>query len=193
MKKMIFLLSAALLPLVFFSCSPVAYVEKEPGVDLGNYKRYAWVETKDKKKEDATNPADFASLSIHNAVNDALRKEGWVLVTNKPDVLISYDILVEKSKAQRDEPVYTRPFVRYFYNPWFGRWGTIYYPSRFLGYESYSVPYKEATVTISMMDAKTDKKIWQGWTTHEMTSSLMTQNEVKSSVKSIFKKFDDEA
>lgn len=192
MKQVIWVLSTAFLTLIISSCSPVAYVERDPAADLESYNRYAWVETKASKDEDASNPAAFAKLSIQNAVNEQLRKHGWVLVTNNPDVLISYDILVEKGEAQRDEPIYTRPFTRYYYNPWFRRWGTIYYPSRFLGYEAYSVPFKEATVTISMMDAKTDKKIWQGWTTQEMNSNLMTRNEIRSSVKSIFKKFDDE-
>ncbi len=192
MKQMICVLSAAVLMMIVSSCSPVAYAEKAPGANLENYRRYAWVETKDSKNEDASNPAAFAKLSIQNAVNEQLRKEGWVLVTNKPDVLVSYDILVEKGETRRDDPVYTRPFIRYYFNPWLRRWGTIYYPSNFLGYESYNVPYKEATVTISMMDAKTDKKIWQGWTTQEMNRSLMTRSEVRSSVKSIFRKFDNE-
>lgn len=193
MRQMIGVLIAACLVSMFSFCSQKAYVEKDPTVDLGNYKRYAWVESKATKNEDASNPAAFAKLSIQNAVNAELKKQGWVQVTNNPDVLISYDILVEKGKTQHDEPVYTQSFFRYYYNPWLRRWGTIYYPSRFLGYESYSVPFKEATVTISMMDAKTDKKIWQGWTTQDMNRSLMTQNEIKSSVRSIFKNFDEEA
>lgn len=192
MRQMIRVLSVTFLTLMLSCCSQVAYVEKDQAADLSNYKRYAWVETKATKDEDASNPAAFAKLSIQNAVNDELRKQGWILVTNKPDVLICYDILVEKGKTQHDEPVYRPPFTRFYYNPWLRRWGTIYYPSRLLGYESYSVPFKEATVTISMMDAKTDKKIWQGWTTKEVNRTLMTRNEIRSSVRSIFKKFDDE-
>jgi hypothetical protein len=51
-------------------------------------------------------------------------------------------------------------------------------------------PIKEGTVTISMIDTKTDKTVWQGWTTDEVNSKNMTTKEIQNSVKSIFKKFD---
>jgi len=189
MRRMIWLMSVAFLALVISSCSPVAYIEKDPDLDLNNYKTYAWVETKAAKNENASHPAAFAMLSVRNAVNDQLQKKGWRLVKENPDVLLSYDILVEKDVERRDDPVYTRPFIRYYYNPWFRRWGTIYYPSRFVGYDTYNVPIREATLTLSMMDARTDKKIWQGWTTQQVDNKVMTKSEIRSSVKSIFKKF----
>jgi hypothetical protein len=41
-----------------------------------------------------------------------------------------------------------------------------------------------------MIDAKTDKTIWQGWTTEEVNSKNLTNKEIQYAVRSIFKKFD---
>ena len=65
-------------------------------------------------------------------------------------------------------------------------WSSIYYPSQFLGYQQYQVPVREATVTITMMDADTDKRIWQGWTTERLSGGL-SDLDVKKSVRNIFK------
>jgi len=173
-----------------FSCSPKVYVEKDPMTNLGNYRTYAWVDTKSSKEENGKDATEFAKLSIQNAVNQKLQQAGWKLVKDHPDVLVTYDILVERKVEERNNPVYTQPFTRFYYNPFFNRWAAIYYPSRFVGYDSYTVPVREATVSISMLDAKTDKKVWQGWTSEIVNSRFLAKDEVRSTVNRIFKKFD---
>ena len=59
-----------------------------------------------------------------------------------------------------------------------------------MGYERDERPIKEGTVTISMIDSKTDKTVWQGWTTDQVNSRNLTSKEIQNSVRSIFKKFD---
>jgi hypothetical protein len=41
-----------------------------------------------------------------------------------------------------------------------------------------------------LIDTKTDKTIWQGWTTDEVNSRNLTSKEIQNGVKSIFRKFD---
>lgn len=190
MKRLKWLGIVASTMLLFSSCAPTAHVEKDPSVNLNNYKTYSWVDTKVSKDDNGTNSAEFAKLSVQNAVNKLLQEKGWQLVKDDPDVLLTYNILVERNAQQVNDPVYMRPFTRMYYNPYFRRWGTIHFPPRFIGYDSYTVPVKEATLTISMMDAKNDKKVWQGWTTQRVDRSLLSQDEINTSVKSIFKKLD---
>ena len=66
----------------------------------------------------------------------------------------------------------------------------VYYPSEFLGYDRGEQAVKEGTVTISVIEAKTEKTIWQGWTTDEVNSRNLTSKEIQNAVKTIFKKFD---
>ncbi|HNF01593.1 MAG TPA: DUF4136 domain-containing protein, partial [Ferruginibacter sp.] len=64
------------------------------------------------------------------------------------------------------------------------------FPSRFMGYDTYSTTVREGTITITLIDNRTDKTVWQGWTTSELSSSRISSNEIDRSVKTIFRKFD---
>ena len=173
------------------SCASTAHVEKDDSADFTQYKTFAWVEKgKENKKDSRSDKGDIVEQKIRLAVNKELEKSGWKETKKEPDVLLSYDVLVEKSVKKQSDAVYSRPFTRTFYNPYSRRFFNVYYPSRFMGYEDYSVPSTEGTVTISMIDARTDKTVWQGWTTGEIDSRHMTAKEVQNGVKAIFRKFD---
>lgn len=171
---------------VLFGCSTPAYVEKDNSVNLSDYKTYMWVDVKSNENDASRRATSFADVSVHNSVNAQLNNWGWREVTDNPDVLISYDVLVEGNVETQNDPVYSQPYSRIYYNRFTGRWSSIYYPSQFLGYQQYQVPVREATVTITMMDADSDKKIWQGWTTERLSEGLRDLD-VKRSVRNIFK------
>lgn len=172
------------------SCGTTAHIEKDDNTDFTKYKTFAWVEQEGKDKKDRKNN-DLTEQKIRNAVSKELEKTaGWRESKNNPDVLLTYDLLVERSVKQQSEPVYSNPFARTFYNPYSRRFYRVYYPSRFMGYDSYDVNTREGTVTISMIDARTEKMVWQGWATDEVGSRNMTSKEIQSSVRAIFRKFD---
>jgi hypothetical protein len=175
---------------LFQSCSSPVYVQKDDTVNLSDYHTYMWVTTKRNETDDSKRATDYADISIHNTVNAELNQAGWREVESGPDILISYDVLVEKTVKQQSEPVYSQGFSRMYYNPYRRRWATIYYPSQFLGYDVYNEPVKEGTITITMMDSKTDKNVWQGWTTEQLDNARLTNDEIAQSVKNIFRKFD---
>lgn len=178
-----------MLPIILaVSCATPAYVEKDETADFSRYKTYAWIDND--KKDDKNRHTEFMKKYVHDAVNAQLLKEGWREERNKPDVLINYDLLVEKTTREQSNPVYSMPYRRMFYNPFYRRWGTIYYPSTFMGYDYDTETVREGTLTITMVDAKTDKTIWQGWTTDDVNSRNVTKKEIQSSVHSIFRKFD---
>jgi hypothetical protein len=77
-------------------------------------------------------------------------------------------------KAANTNPVYSRSYMRPFFNPYTRRWATLYYPSQFLGYDNGMRSVREGTLTVTMTDAKTDKMVWQGWTTDEVNSKNLT-------------------
>ena len=129
------------------------------------------------------------SASVIPAVVAAIEIQ-WYRTDGSVDILLSYDVLVEKSVQQNTNPVYSRPYTRLVYNPYRKHYTTIYFPAQFIGYEKDSYPIKEGTLTISMLDTKTDKMIWQGWATDEVNNRNLTTNEIENSVRSIFRKFD---
>lgn len=191
MKSFKFLTIIGFAGFLLTSCASVAHVEKDDTVNFTNYKTYAWVVS----KEDKSDPSSQETISlteqnIRKAVGAELAKEGWHEVKSKPDVLLSYDVLVEKAVKSDNNPVYTRPYTRYIFNPYSRRWMQLYYPSQFLGYNEAQYETREGTVTITMVDVNSGKQVWQGWTTDEVSNRNLTNKEIQNSVKSIFRKFD---
>jgi hypothetical protein len=176
--------------LLLASCGTTAHIEKDDNADFSRYKSFKWIDKDGEGKNDANKGNDLTEKRIRDAVNAELEKTGWKETKNRPDVLLSYDVLVERSTTESTNPVYTRSSSRVVFNPYTRRYTTIYYPSQFAGYERDERTIREGTVTISMIDTKTDKTVWQGWTTDEVNSKNLTTKEIQNSVRSIFKKFD---
>ncbi len=170
------------------ACAAPVHVAKDDSVDLKNYKTYMWVDTRYNQNDNTTRPTSYGDISVRNAANAELKNAGWTEVSNDPDLLISYDVLVQNTTTRKSDPVYTQSYSRTYYNPRLRRWGTLYYPSQFLGYNNYEVPVNEGTITITITDANTDKAVWQGWTTEELNYSRITPEEITASVKNIFSK-----
>ena len=190
-RKLKWLVAGVASVFVLASCSSTAHIEKDDNADFSRYKTFAWIDKDGEGNNDHNKSNDLTEQKIRIAVNKELEKNsGWREVKNKPDVLLSYDVLVERTTKESSNPVYSRPYSRLVYNPYTRRYATIYYPSQFAGYERDERSIKEGTVTISMIDTRTDKTVWQGWTTDEVNSKNLTSKEIQNSVKSIFRKFD---
>lgn len=190
MKLWKYLGSAVIAVSLFTACKSPVYVQRDSTVDLRNYRTYMWVNTANGENDNATRPMAYADISVKNSVNAELNKVGWQEVNENPDVLLSYDVLVERTVDQRSNPVYSQSFSRWYFNPYTRRWSSFYYPSQFLGYQTYQVPVKQGTITVTMIDARTDKLAWQGWTTEQLNYSRLTDDEIDRSVRNIFGKFD---
>lgn len=183
-----FIGSIVVAALVFAGCTSSVHFQKDDSADFTRYKAFTWVEKNDSAKENKRN--DLMEQKFKEAVTKELAKQGWRIDNKRPDVLVSYDVLVERSSRNESDPVYSTPFNRTFFNPYSRRFYNVYYPSQFMGYDDYDRPIREGTVTITIADAKTDKTVWQGWTTGEVNSHNLTSKEINNAVKSIFRKFD---
>ncbi len=181
--------AAAVIALVA-GCSGTAHIEKDNAVDFSKYKTYAWVEKDEEKETKKARRNELTEANMRNAVNEQLQKIGWREVNANPDIMVNYELLVERTEKEQKDAVYSQSYTRSYYNRYTGKVNTFYYPGQFVGYDSYSTTVKEGTVTITMIDNRTDKTVWQGWTTSELNSSKITGKEIDQSVKTIFKKFD---
>jgi uncharacterized protein DUF4136 len=177
-----------LLPLLFLfaACGITSEVQKDPAVDLNSYKTYSWLQ-----KDSAKSYKDFQESYLISRVSEELDKRGWKKVdaADNPDALIDYDIMIGNELRNESEPVYSRPLVRYLYNPVTRRVTTVWYPSQYLGERTYSVPYKSGTVTVNIVDNESNKLVWQAWSETEVSNARLDNESIDKIVKSMFKKF----
>lgn len=176
--------------IVLAGCGVQSYVEKDPSVDLRDYKTFAWINERGTKQENGKPYKDFKEGYLMDLVTKELEKNGWQKAKSNPDVLIDYDIMIENETRRESDPVYSRSTVRYFYNPYTRRVNSVYYPSRYLGENTYTVPYKSGTITINIVDNASDKLVWQGWAETEVATRNISREDMEKIVKSIFKKLD---
>lgn len=186
MRAVIFTCSA-LLAMVLVSCSVSSGVEVAKGVNFNNYKTFGWAITNGVTKSGRSDN-DIVDNNIKNAVGAELEAKGWVEADSHPDVLLDYNIMVEKGVRTETDPVYPYPYSGYFYSPWRGRRGYFYNPYFLAGYRTYNVPFTEGTLTVNMIDAKTNKLIWQGWAKGDVANRGITSQQAETDVKSIFKR-----
>ena len=171
-------------------CAETAHVMKDNSVNMAQYKTYAWVERVLPKDAKEDHNGELTDQNIREAVNVQLQKRGYTASAKDPDLLISTDLLYEKNTESRSAPVYTESYTRNYYNPRTGTLVTYYFPSQFVGYDNYSTTVKKGTVTLTFIDARTDKAVWQGWASKRLESSNIDADEIFQDVRSIFNKFD---
>ena len=189
-KSMNWVAAVALSAALFVTgCAGTAHIEKDKSADFTKYKTYAWVGKPETKETKKAMKNGLTETNIRNSVNEQLQKIGWKEVNANPDIMLNYELLVDKAEKEQKDAVYSPSYTRSYYNRYTGRVNTYYYPSQFSGYDTYTTTVKEGTVTITMIDNKTDKAVWQGWTTSELNSRKMTGKEIDQSVKTIFRKF----
>ncbi|HEY0433586.1 MAG TPA: DUF4136 domain-containing protein, partial [Chitinophagaceae bacterium] len=121
--------------LLIAGCSAPVHVEKDDNVDFSRYKTFAWVAPDGAGKSDKNHMNDLMERKFKDAVSKELEKQGWRADNRRPDVLVSYDVLVERNTRDESDPVYSRPFTRTFFNPYARRFYNVYYPSQFMGYD----------------------------------------------------------
>jgi hypothetical protein len=190
MKKIQWLAVTIMTAIVLVSCGRTAYVQKDADIDFSKIKTYSWVTTQANKEVASTSTKndDLTNRKIHQAINKNLAEKGWKEVKKNPDVYLVYDVMIEEENKKVTTPVYSESFTRWFFNPRNRRWVPVFYPSQFIGYDEDTQKVKEGTLTLTLMDADTDKTIWQGWTTTELSGRKLTDKQIDSKVKAIVAK-----
>ena len=176
--------------MILTGCAETAHVIKDKSAEMRHYKTYSWVQKAAPKDAKPNHNNELVEQTIRNTVAEQLQKRGYTETATDPDLYVSTDMLVEKDNERRTDAVYTDPTYRNYYNPRTGRIVTYYFPSQLAGYDDYSVTIRKGTVTVTFIDARTDKAVWQGWASKRLNSTNMDEDEIFQDVRSIFNKFD---
>jgi hypothetical protein len=97
----------------FSSCSTASHVEEAQGVNFSNYKTFGWANDNGVKKSGRADN-EIVDNNIKNSISMELEKKGWQETDQHPDVLLDYNVMVEKGVKKETEPVYGYPYTGYY-------------------------------------------------------------------------------
>lgn len=174
--------------MILSGCGLQAHIQKTPGTELGEYKTYSWLPPEDNNKGKRSYK-NFQESYLKASIAEQLKKKGLTEVQENADISIDYDVQVQKDSYTSSQSVYSRPYIGYRYNRFTGRVNQVYYPSRYLGNEYRQVPYRSGTITVNIVDNKTNEVSWQGWAETKVDRKRLSTGEMDDIIKAIFKKY----
>ena len=170
--KIIKYLGVALV-LLLASCAPYVNVstDYDHAVNFQQYRSFNWYRSKaTATKQDSMQYDTFFDKRMQNAIKANLGQRNLEFNAN-PDFYVNYNVTFSNQVASNNGPFYP-----------YGYWGGY---SRF----SNSNQYKEGTVIVDLIDAKTNQLIWRGVGESEVRNRNIPEDKVMEIVNGILSKF----
>ena len=210
------ILIALITSLLVTACAPTTiYSDYDKSIDFKTYTTFAWLP----KTHDTANDNGFNNQIIENNVKNLasgeLKTRGYKVDVNSPDVLLDFHVSVANKVDHVSTPVYSYPYNYNNYNNNVynnnstynntGYYNNMYYNNNnnyynnynnninnspsIVGYKTQDVPYEEGTLTIIMIDRKTNQLIWKGWSVGSITDEQSYEYELPSDIHRVFKEY----
>jgi hypothetical protein len=175
--------------LILAACGPTTQVTKDDSYDISKVKTYTWVPAqRDSIGRGRNRTTELTNNKIKSSMDKNLQAAGWQMARRNADVYLIYETDVERDQRNVSDPVYSQPMTRFYYSRYRRGYVPVYYPSTLVGYDNRTQTVVEGTITLTVVDARTDKTIWQGSATSEIDGRRMTDDEIEANVKAIVKK-----
>ena len=134
----------------------------ERGINFADYRTYDWgppdrLPVGDPRLDNNSMFQDY----LMGAIEKRMAAKGYARADAAPDLLLHYHANV----AQRVE-VYQSD----------AQYGYTYNYSNSSGYESRTVEYEQGTIVLDIVDAKTNRVVWRGWSQGTMTGVIDRQD-----------------
>jgi hypothetical protein len=170
-----------ILPVLLSSCAEgiQSYSYKAKGVDLKQYKSYAWVKPADDEDEVRKDDKLYAG-TILKLSNEELARKGFVLDTEAPDAVFMFDTRLEERVAYSQSPQVSVGVG--FGGP--GYYGGFSAPVA--GGQVIAENYTEGMLFVEMYDTQTKKLLWRGWAQEKITYQNDVEADIKVAVHHIF-------
>jgi hypothetical protein len=193
--------SLLLLLTVLAGCSRVN-TSKDKSASLNTYRTYSWKEP-DVKSDNPLYKVDLIDQSIRESLENELSQKGMVRDDENPDVYLKYHASAEtKQSVAGSNYMVQQPYASYYspvygpivtgpgYASYYGMGacnGNYIYSSGYYYPSTYS--YTEEKLVLDFIDAKTDKVVWRGSVSNEVTNASDLNEQMEKGVHSIVKKF----
>jgi Domain of unknown function (DUF4136) len=190
MKTIKKMLSIAIIAMACNACSTYDIAsDKDNAVDFSKYKTFAWYAKDPQSFKNNQFDNQIIESNIKNFVSAELKKKGLVVDIDNPDILLDYNLMIQKKTEQVQNPIYSHPYNYGFYNPYRINMTPFAYPPMIVGYRIQNIPYKEGTLTISAVDRNTNKLIWRGWSVGTLTDVQSYESDLHRDIHQILKKY----
>ncbi|GAB3876865.1 DUF4136 domain-containing protein [Hymenobacter segetis] len=178
------------------ACSSAVTVEQQPGVNFNQYHSFAWADTEVKTSGDQ-NPllrSPIAQERIREAIAAELARRGIREVASNPDFYITTHLFVEQAERTVTDP----PPVGYVY-PYLVRYRGMLLPVNY-GYwyspayyqTTHTEQYREGTLVLDFIDAKTNNLVWRGSVADPVDNPARLGKQFARAAKDILDKFPKE-
>lgn len=156
------------------------------GVDLKQYKSYAWLAPGDTSFNRRRDDKLYAG-TIVQAADAELKKKGMTVNTQSPDAVFIFDTHLEDHVHYTQSPtvsvgVGVGMAPGYYGGPGYYMGGTV----PVAGGEVTANYVKQGTLIIEMYDLKTNKLIWKGWASKELDYTSDVNYILRKSIRDIF-------
>jgi hypothetical protein len=196
--------------LLLNACAPTTiYSDYSKTIDFKSYKSFAWLPKNHNPQQDSAFDNSILESNIKNLASGELKSRGYQVNTNEPDVLLDFHITLANKVDQVSTPVYGYAYNYNNYNSYYNSYnpGVPYYnniytynnsyynnsyfnaPTSVIGYTTENIPYEEGTLTILMIDRKSNQLVWKGWSVGSVTDEQTFEYELASDIHRLFKEF----
>lgn len=152
-----------------------SFSDFDPDYNILEYKSFDWAKTSN--IEGGNNPIYYNELNdkrIKSAVMEQMSSRGFLLLEDKPDLIVHYHIVLENQSA-----ISTEPFNDKYGPYWTNGNANIY-------------AYREGTLIVDLMDYKTNALVWRGGAVSAIEggyTSKEIEHLIHTAVAKMFKKF----
>ena len=166
MKRIGLLYTLLVLSWVLAGCAGIPRASNEytynTSVDFAQFRTFGWYSAEVPKPRAGGAGPQFNLLldeRVREAVTSELFRDGLQPDTEKPDILVAYDLAVDSSQVPGLEYTFPEGFG-YGYSYWFG-YRFRYSPTSLRNYRSVN-QYPAGTLIIDLIDPDTNQLIWRG-------------------------------
>jgi hypothetical protein len=186
---------------LFNSCAPTTiYSDYSKTTDFKSYTSFAWLpKNHDPQQEHTQFDNGIVETNIKNLASGELKSRGYVINTNEPDVLLDFHIDVANKVEHVSTPIYAHPYNYNNYNNYnpnrpynnniYSNNNSYYNTTTIVGYNTQNIPYEEGTLTILMIERKSNRLLWKGWSVGTVTDEQTFEYELPSDIRRLFKQF----
>ena len=148
------MMAATVLLLTACASAPNTFSNADPAVDFGQYKTYGYFPT---LSTDTEQYQSMVSSFLKVAVAQELDKRGLTYDEEAPQLRVNFFINTKDKIKTRSVPTMGMGGGYYDYrDPFYDSWGG------YGGYETRVTQYTEGTLNIDVVDAATNKLVWEG-------------------------------